>query len=231
MKLHRQFGHCRPERLGGLLRSAGKLGNWKMNDTEKNLNACQVCEKFGQPSRKPIVSLPHSESFNETISLDIHQIPSDPPKWYVHIIDMYTRFSEAEMISNIMSSTIIDVLNRKWIFAHGAPKKILTDNGGEFDSEFFRQNAEIFNIKVSTTAANSPFSNGCCERHNMILTETLQKVKSDLKSSDDELCIQAAVFAKNSLVSFGLLSFPASIREITQTAMCCRRRVAHFGDS
>ena len=66
MKLHRQFGHCRPERLGGLLRSAGKLENWKMN-LEKIKNPCQVCEKFGQPSRKPIVSMPHSKSFNETI--------------------------------------------------------------------------------------------------------------------------------------------------------------------
>ena len=74
LKLHRQFGHCRPERLGGLLRSAGKLGNWKMNDIEKIVNDCHVCEKFGQPSRKPIVSLPHSESFNKTISLDLYQL-------------------------------------------------------------------------------------------------------------------------------------------------------------
>ena len=96
MKLHRQLGHCRPERLGGLVRSARKLGNWKMSDTEKIVNACQVCEKFDQPSRKPIVSLPHSESFNETKSLDLHQITSNPPNWYVHIIDIYTRFSDAE---------------------------------------------------------------------------------------------------------------------------------------
>ena len=177
MKLHRRFGRCRPERLGGLLRSAGKLGNWKMNDIEKFVNACQVFEKFGQPGRKLIVPMPHSESFNETISLDLRQISNNPAKWYVHIIDMYTRFSEAEMISNKMSSTIIDVLNRNWIFAHGAPNAILTDNGWEFDSELFRQNAEFFNFEVSSTAANSPFSNGCCERHNMILTETFQKCK------------------------------------------------------
>ena len=35
----------------------------------------------------------------------------------------------------------------------------------------------------------------------MILTQTFQKVKYDLKSSDDELCIEAAVFAKNGLFS------------------------------
>ena len=35
----------------------------------------------------------------------------------------------------------------------------------------------------------------------MILTETFQKVKSDLKSSDDELSIQIAVFAKKCLLS------------------------------
>ena len=39
---------------------------------------------------------------------------------------------------------------------------------------FVRKN---FNIKIKTTAAESPWSNGICERHNAIITETLLKVK------------------------------------------------------
>ena len=113
--------------------------------------------------------------------------------WYVH--QVFRGWDDLEQ------NVFYNVLNRKWIFAHGAPKKILTDKGVQFDSGFFRQNAEFFKIKVSSTAANSPISNGSCERH-MILTERFQKVKSELNTSDDEQwCIQAAVFAKNCLLS------------------------------
>ena len=37
----------------------------------------------------------------------------------------------------------------------GAPKKILSDNGGEFKKTVMRELAEAFNIKVMTTAAES----------------------------------------------------------------------------
>ena len=37
--------------------------------------------------------------------------------------------------------------------------------------------AESFNIRVMTTAAESPWSNGLREHHNAILTEMLLKIK------------------------------------------------------
>ena len=70
-----------------------------------------------------------------------------------------------------------------WIRVFGAPKYFLTDNGGEFVNHEFVDLAEKFNINLRTTAAESAWSNGLCERHNGILNNNVNKV---LASSDQK---------------------------------------------
>ena len=41
---------------------------------------------------------------------------------------------------------------------------ILTDNGGEFQAEEMREVANILNIRVHTTAAESPFQMVCANK-------------------------------------------------------------------
>ena len=67
-------------------------------------------------------------------------------------------------------------------------------------SLFQKALSENFNIKIKTTAAESPRSNEICERHNSIITETLLKVKEDIKC-DWETALAWALSAKNSLIN------------------------------
>ena len=85
-------------------------------------------------------------------------------------------------------------------FSFGAPQKVICDNGGELDSNEFRDLCENFNITVKTTPAYSPWSNGLCEKHNHMLTETVLKVKEDNKC-DREGALAWSVCAKNSLIN------------------------------
>ena len=82
----------------------------------------------------------------------------------------------------------------------GSPKKVFSDNGGDFIGEKFYEMCEAFNIKVSGTPSYSPWSNGLCERHNRTLTETLLKVKEDTKSNW-EAALAWAVCAKNAMIN------------------------------
>ena len=72
--------------------------------------------------------------------------------------------------------------------------------GGEFESSEFKDMCENFNIKVETTPAEAPWSNGICERHNYTLTETLLKIKEDVDCSW-EIALAWAINAKNSLIN------------------------------
>ena len=77
----------------------------------------------------------------------------------------------------------------------GYPKKILVNNGGEFNNEDFRDFCENLNIIIEKTAAESRWSNGLVERHNAIMGEGISKVVEDTSCSL-EVALAWAVSAK-----------------------------------
>ncbi|PIK59085.1 hypothetical protein BSL78_03967 [Apostichopus japonicus] len=132
------------------------------------------------------------------IAMDLHEIR--PHLWYLHVIDLFSRYSAAVVITNKRSSTICEKILKIWIGVHGPPKSILTDNGREFDNSELHDLAENFNITIKTTLAYSPWSNGLLERHNRTLTEILNKVSCD-PHMDLETALAWSVNAKNSLAN------------------------------
>ena len=54
------------------------------------------------------------------------------------------------------------------------------------------------NINVKTTDAESPWSNGLCERHNQVLGQMLEKTLADTNCSLD-IAVAWCINAKNSL--------------------------------
>ena len=82
-----------------------------------------------------------------------------------------------------------------WISVFLCPGKILSDNGGEFNNDDFRDVGEQLNTCITTTAAESPWSNGINERHNGLLGEMVCKTMEDTACSID-VAISWAVCAK-----------------------------------
>merc|ERR1739842_131642 len=78
----------------------------------------------------------------------------------------------------------------------GAPKRILSDNGGEFDNPEMRALGEAFNITIKTTAAESPWSNGICERLNGVLGTLVNKILDDV-NCNIQMALAWAVSAHN----------------------------------
>ena len=61
------------------------------------VNRCTTCIKFKKPSSRPIVGLSKAEDFNQVASIDLHEIKTK--LWYTHIVDEFTRYSAAAIIS------------------------------------------------------------------------------------------------------------------------------------
>ena len=95
-----------------------------------------------------------------------------PSLWFLHIIGEFTHFSSATIIRS--KTAVIKKFLQCWISLFGAPQKVTSDNGGEFDSNEFRDLWENFNIVVKTLPAYSLWSNGLCEKHNHMLAETVE---------------------------------------------------------
>ncbi|CAG2237353.1 unnamed protein product [Mytilus edulis] len=198
-KLHKQFGHASSEKLLSLLKSAGSVDS----DTKAIVNdvcsKCIVCFKYQRPKPKPIVGFSHANDFNQIVAMDLHEI--DHNFYYLHIIDLFSRLSAAAIIRRKDSQLVVDKFMQIWVSVYGAPEVgVYTDNGGEFNSQIFRDMAENLNMSVKTTAGYSPWSNGIVERHNATLTETVNKIRESSNLSW-ETAISWAVNAKNSLVN------------------------------
>ena len=197
-KLHLQFCHPPADRLIDLIKKAG-TSDERIFDAIRNVSSqCDVCIRNKRAPLRPTVGFPLATQFNETVALDLKS--RGPDGYFLHMIDHLTRYSSACLIKNKRKETIIKGIMDHWIKIFGCPKYFLSDNGGEFINHEFIDLAEKFNITLRTTAAESPWSNGLCERHNGILNTNVNKVMDNGVSSL-EVALSWAVAAKNSLTN------------------------------
>ena len=198
LKLHRQFAHPGADKLIKLLRDAGYVNKLLENEIRSLSSSCEVCMRYKRKPSTPVVSMPLARSFNDVIAMDLKCYEK---VYFLVIVDLFTRYCSAMVIPNKMSATVISGIFRCWITFFGSPKKILSDNGREFNSEEFQTFAEAFNIKLLNTAAESPWSNGVCEKMNDTLGRSVYKIMEDTKCGIDT-ALAWAVSARNSLTNF-----------------------------
>ena len=156
---------------------------------------CQTCIRYKKPAPRPVVGFPLGTHFNQTVAMDIKEIKRHK---VLHLVDHATRYSVAVRLSRKESTNILTAIFKHWIAYFGALGAFLTDNGREFDNQFFRDMAQNLNIVVCTTTAQSPWSNGLNERHNCVLGEMVMKMLEDARCNF-EVALSWAVNAKNTL--------------------------------
>ena len=197
LKLHKQFAHPTAPKLLELLNNSGLLNAALREEVVKVTDSCDICCKYKKPVPRPIVSIPLATKFNETISMDLKVYGKC---YFLVIVDVATRYCAATVINNKHAYTIIKGLLICWISIFGPPKKILSDNGCEFNNSDMRQLGEAFNIKILTTAAESPWSNGICERTNAVIGDAVTKILED-SQCDIQSALAWAVSARNTLLN------------------------------
>ena len=196
-KLHKQFAHAHPDRLKRLVRDSGIDDTDIMHMIDDVSAGCDICKRFKPTPPRPAVSFPLANTFNETVAMDLKQIGG---RLILHMIDHATRYDAAVVIKNKKKETIVQAILEYWVRIFGAPQKFLSDNGGEFVNQELIDFAEKFNISIHTTAAESAWSNGMCEKHNDIIADMINKIMADCGCSF-ELAVPWSVAAKNSLLN------------------------------
>ena len=177
LKLHRQFGHSPSSRLRKLVISAGEGSDKLLKALDEVAEKCETCKRYKRVPPRPVVSIPIGQKFLDVVAMDLKHIRENT--WVLHLIDSYTRFSGGTIINNKRPETIIKGILECWVKFLGVPRKILTDNGGEFVNQDFMDMADNLNIHVMTTPAEAPWCNGICEKHNHIIGGMLDKLWED----------------------------------------------------
>lgn len=196
VKLHRQFTHPPEEKLKSLLKDAGVWKEELQECLTKVYENCELCKMYKKTPPRPAVSKPMANRFNEKIAMDLKQWRGS---WILHLFDMFTRFSVSVFIDRKKSSDVIDKIMKCWIAVFGVMECILTDNGGEFNSDEMREVCSILHVEICTTAAESPFQNGLCERNHAVIDSMLLKMEEQCPGTPLDISLCWANMAKNSL--------------------------------
>lgn len=198
LKLHRQFGHPTQAKLIKLITDSGIKNSDLERAVAKITKECGTCLRFQKAKPRPVVCMPMASKFNEVIAMDLKAWGN---KYFLVIVDVATRYCMATVIGNKCASTIVKGLFMSWIVVFGPPGKIISDNGLEFNNEEMRALGEAFNIKIMTTSAESPWSNGVCERQNAVIGNIVRKIMDD-SGCDLEMALAWAVSARNTLTNY-----------------------------
>jgi len=136
--------------------------------------ACPECaSRKGNPGpgRVPLTSLPTGAPF-ERIAMDILDTRKRTARGYQYILvisDYFTKYTDAFPLRRHTAQVVTYHLLQRWIFYHGPPKQIHSDQGAEFESLILSNVTKLLNIRKTRTSPYRPQSDGQVERFNRTL--------------------------------------------------------------
>ena len=196
-KLHNQFGHPANKKLKGLLLDSQV---WKMEFEhllEEISNKCKICKLYKKTPDRPAVALSMAYEFNDAVCMDLKKLSCN--KWILHMIDMHTRYTRSVIINRKESKGVLDKIMKEWIGIFGVPKKLLTDNGGEFTSEEIREVMSFLNVVKLTTGAEAPWQNGLCEKVHQVTDMIMLKLQASYPEAELDYILAWANMVRNSM--------------------------------
>ena len=119
-------------------------------------------------------------------------------KIILHLIDTFTRYSQAAIINSKHATTVIDTIFKIWITYFGRPGTLFSDNGPEFNNVEYLELCAKYEINAKVTPVEAPFSNGISERHNSVIEQMTKRTKQSTGCSWST-ALMWAVNAKNNL--------------------------------
>ncbi|KAL5583578.1 hypothetical protein UlMin_016020 [Ulmus minor] len=164
---------AREPRMAAYLQLAQSGYYWPnmAKDAEQYVRRCDACQRFS-----PLIHQP-AEELNSVLSLwpfakwGIDQIGPLPlgkyrMKFAVVAIDYYTKWVEAEPLSEIMEARTTSFVWKNIVCRFGIPHSLVSDNGTQFDSTGLKKLCSELGIRKDFASVAHPQSNGQVEAVN-----------------------------------------------------------------
>ena len=121
-------------------------------------------------------------------------------RYILVMIDVFTKYTVAVAIQDQTARTAIDVFTEHWLLKFGAPHRLLTDQGANFESQAFKNLCLLWKIDKVHTTPYHPAGNGVCERVNKTIKNGLQKTMQGKEKIEWDLYLPDVIFSYNTAV-------------------------------
>jgi len=115
----------------------------------------------------------------EMVSVDItgkHPKSSKANEYIVTVVDIFSKWAEAYQVRTHTAPVVAKVLIDNFFSRFGMPRRILTDQGKEFESILFKELCEKMGIQKIRTSPYQQSTNDCIERFHRTLNSMIGKV-------------------------------------------------------
>ena len=191
-------GHLGRSKTEEQVRQRAYWPNWRSQVAEE-IQKCEACEQYhrgGAPKQTPLKPFLAGDSF-ETISIDItgkHPKSARGNEYIITMVDHFTKWAEAFPVRVHTAPVVARVIVDNVFSRFGFPRRILTDQGREFESQLFQELCRNMDIEKIRTSPYRPSTNACVERFHRTLNSMLAKViEANQRNWDD--CIPAVMAA------------------------------------
>jgi hypothetical protein len=166
-------------------------------DIKNYINSCQTCQKFGGTRRKePLHPIQVGRPYDR-VGMDLVgplPVTKQNNRYIIVITEYLTKWPEAKPIPSKHAEIVAQHFHEEIICRHGCPKEILTDQGSEFQNQFFNSLCNLHGIRHKLSSAYHPQTNGLTERFNRTLCNSLAKLAHE-RNIDWDLLIPSVLFA------------------------------------
>ncbi|KAI8516719.1 hypothetical protein Bbelb_053000 [Branchiostoma belcheri] len=146
------------------------IGMYK--EIEKMVQTCRTCQKYQNSQQKEEMTPTETPSRPwKKVGADLFYLNQE---WFLLVVDYYSKFPIVKTLKSLKASTVTQAF--KGIFAEqGIPDEVICDNGTQFTSQEFRQAAEEYGFRITTSSPYYPKGHGLIERHVQTVKKTLTK--------------------------------------------------------
>ena len=155
---------------------------------ENFVASCETCQRTKPltiPPIAPLLPMVIPSAPMEFVTIDIAHMPkdSDGYKYFLLVGDMFSKYVQTVALRDQEATSISRVLSKAWLFVHGIPSFLLSDQGSNVDGEVMRELCDEWGIEKRRSSAYHSQGNGLAERNIRNVKEILRCVLHDRKLS------------------------------------------------
>ncbi|CAF2908943.1 unnamed protein product [Rotaria sp. Silwood2] len=169
---------------------------------EHYISSCQQCKKFNIIRSKTPGHLksfdPPTEVF-QVLHMDFWgpvRTSSQGNRYVLVLTDNLSKYVIAKAMSNNTAKATAEFLMNEFIMIHGAPERLITDNGVHFNNTLMKTITAMMNTIHAFSASYHPQTNGQVERFNATFCTQLAKYYDENEDDWDDY-LQSVVYAYN----------------------------------